>query len=82
VLTFLSAWQLRRKMPDMKRPFRIPGGRKGLMYAVGAPLIISGVALLGSDRFGMRWGPVALVLGPVAYLLMRRLRPTSPRITT
>jgi amino acid transporter len=82
VLTFLSAWQLRRKMPDMNRPFRIPGGRKGLIYAVGAPLIISGVALLGSDRFGMRWGPLALFLGPVAYVLMRRLRPASPSRTT
>jgi hypothetical protein len=46
-----------------------------LIYAVGAPLIISGVALLGSDRFGTRWGPIALLLGPAAYLLMRRLHP-------
>jgi amino acid transporter len=74
VLTFLAAWQLRRTMPDLKRPFRIPGGRAGLVYAVGAPLLVSGVALLGSDRFGARWGPVALLLGPVAYLLIRRLR--------
>jgi amino acid transporter len=73
VLTFLAAWQLRRKMPDLKRPFRIPGGRKGLVYAVGAPLIVSGVALLGSDQFGTRWGPVALLLGPVAYVFIRRL---------
>jgi len=73
VLTFLAAWQLRRKMPDLKRPFRIPGGGKGLVYAVGAPLIISGVALLGSDRFGVHWGPVALLLGPVGYMLMVRL---------
>ena len=73
VLTFLSAWQLRRKMPEMKRPFRIPGGRKGMIYAVGAPLIASGVALVGSDRFGARWGPVALLLGIAAYPLMLRL---------
>jgi len=72
VLTFLAAWQLRRKMPDLPRPFRIPGGRKGLVYAVGAPLVTSAVALLGSDNFAARWGPVALLLGLPAYLLTRR----------
>jgi len=77
VLTFLAAWQLRRKMPDLTRPFRIPGGRKGLIYAVGAPLIASGVALLGSDNFAARWGPVALLIGPVAYLLTWRFRKTA-----
>jgi amino acid transporter len=74
VLTFLAAWQLRRKMPDLPRPFRIPGGRKGLAYTVGAPIVASGLALVGSDRFGLRWGPVALLLGPLAYLLTRRFR--------
>lgn len=74
VLTFLAAWQLRRKRPDLPRSFRIPGGRLGLLYVVGAPLLMSGVALLGSDRFALRWGPVALLLGPVAYLLLPRRR--------
>jgi amino acid transporter len=74
VMTFLAAWQLRRTMPDLPRPFLIPGGRKGLLYAVGAPLIASGVALVGSDRFGLHWGPVALLFGPLAYVLTRRFR--------
>jgi amino acid transporter len=72
VLTFLAAWQLRRKRPELSRPFRIPWGRKGLAYVVGAPLVMSGVALLGSDRYGVRWGPLALLLGPIAYLVFRR----------
>jgi amino acid transporter len=72
VLTFLAAWQLRRKRPELPRPFRIPWGRKGLAYVVGAPLVMSGVALLGSDRYAVRWGPVALLLGPIAYLVFRR----------
>lgn len=79
VMTFLAAWQLRRSMPGLPRPFRIPWGRKGLAYVVGAPLFMSGVALLGSDRFGLRWGPVALLLGPLVYLLIRR-RSISPRL--
>jgi amino acid transporter len=68
VLTVLSAWRLRQTWPDLARPFRIPWGRAGLLYVVVAPLIMSAVALLGSDRFALRWGPVAILLGPVAYL--------------
>jgi amino acid transporter len=74
VMTVLSAWKLRRSLPDLPRPFRIPWGRSGLLYVVGAPLIMSGVALLGSDRFALRWGPVAILVGPVAYLFVRRMR--------
>jgi amino acid transporter len=72
VLTVLSGWKLRRKAPELPRAFRIPWGQTGLTYAVAAPLLMSGVALLGSDRFGLRWGALALVLGPVAYLVLRR----------
>lgn len=79
VLTVLSAWKLRRSRPEMQRPFRIPWGSVGLGYAVLAPLLISAVALIvpafskaPDDQFAMRWGPVVLVLGPLAYLLFRR----------
>jgi len=71
VLTILALWRLRRTMPNLARPFRVPWGRKGLLYVVGAPLLMSGVALLGSDRFALRWGPVALLLGPMVYGLIR-----------
>jgi amino acid transporter len=74
VMTVLAAWRLRRTLPDMPRPFRIPWGRTGLLYVVGAPLVMSGVAMLGSDRFALRWGPMAILLGPVAYLLVRKMR--------
>jgi amino acid transporter len=72
VLTVLSAWKLRRTLPDMPRPFRIPWGKKGLAYAVIAPLLMSGVAMIASDIFALKWGPVAILLGPVAYFLLRR----------
>jgi amino acid transporter len=71
VMTVLAAWQLRRKKPDMPRPFVIPGGRAGLMYSVIAVVIMSTVALLGSDRYGLIWGPVALALGPALYFALR-----------
>ena len=74
VLTVLSAWRLRQTSPDLARPFRIPWGRTGLFYVVVAPLIMSAVALLGSDRFALRWGPVAILLGPLAYLFAGKRR--------
>ena len=81
LLTVLSGWKLRQKAPNLPRAFRIPWGRKGLMYAVLAPLVMSGVALLGSDSFGLHWGPVALLLGPVAYIFFRR-RPAAKGVFT
>jgi hypothetical protein len=78
VMTVLAAWRLRQTQPDLKRPFRIPWGNKGLWYVVGAPLLMSGVAMLGSDRFALLWGPVALLLGPVAYFVLRWARRAPP----
>jgi amino acid transporter len=80
VMTVLAAWQLRRRKPDMPRPFLIPGGRTGLFYCVVAVIIMSAVALLGSDRYGLIWGPVALAVGPVVYFALRRsaIRSTEP----
>ena len=72
ILTVLSAWQLRRTRPEMPRAFRIPGGKGGLAYAVAAPIAMSAVALLASDRFGLIWGPVVLLFGIAAYGAFRR----------
>jgi amino acid transporter len=84
ILTVLAAWQLRRKMPDLPRSFVVPGGSVGLITAVLAVVLMSLVALLGSDRYGLRWGPVALAAGPIIYVALRRLRrtPTPPRLTS
>ena len=71
LLTVLSGWKLRRTRPDLSRSFKIPGGRAGLLYVVGAPVVMAIVALLGSDRFGMIGGIVAVALGPVIYALLR-----------
>lgn len=67
VLTVLSGWGLRRKRPDLPRAFVVPGGHLGLAGVVIAPVIMAGLALLGSDSFALRWGPVGLMLGPAAY---------------
>jgi amino acid transporter len=72
VLTVLAALRLRQKAPGMARPFRIPWGRTGLWYVVTAPLVMSVVALAGSDPFARHWGPLAVALGPLAYLVSRK----------
>ena len=75
VLTVLSAWKLRRTRPEMPRAFLIPGGRAGLIYVVGAPVIMALVALLGSDRFALIGGAIAMVLGPAVYGIVALKRP-------
>jgi amino acid transporter len=72
VLTVLSAWKLRKTRPDMPRAFRIPGGDMGLVYVVAAPVVMALVALLGSDRFALIGGAIAMVLGPLVYAAIRR----------
>ena len=78
VLTVLAALRLRCLRPEMPRPYRIPWGRAGLLYVVGAPIAISAWAMLWSDKFALHWGPVALALGPLAYLFVRRSNPSPP----
>jgi len=39
---------------------------------------MSAVALLGSDRYGLRWGPVALLAGPIIYFTLRRVAKPRP----
>ena len=77
VLTVLSAWKLRRTQPELQRSFTIPGGRLGLFYVVGAPVVMALVALLGSDRFGMIGGAIAIVVGPGVYLLLGKSTPRN-----
>jgi amino acid transporter len=74
VLTVLSAWKLRRTRPEMARAFRIPGGQIGLFYVVAAPVVMALVALLGSDRFASIGGAIAMALGPMVYLGLRKRR--------
>jgi len=69
VLTVLSARRLRQLQPELKRPFRIPWGNAGLAYVVTAPILMSAVALVFSDKFALKWGPVPVALGIVAYFL-------------
>jgi amino acid transporter len=74
VLTVLAAWRLRKTMPDVARPFRIPWGRAGLLYVVFAPLLMGIFALVGSDRFALKWGPIPVLLGVAAFYIFPKIR--------
>jgi amino acid transporter len=80
VLTVLSAWKLRRTQPELKRSFTIPGGRLGLFYVVGAPVAMALIALLGSDRFGLVGGAVAIGVGPVVYRIVKRWQASADSV--
>jgi amino acid transporter len=74
LLTVLAAWRLRKLRPDLPRPFGVPWGKLGLAYVVIAPMVMSVVALVGSDRFALKWGPIPVALGVVAYFLFPKLK--------
>jgi amino acid transporter len=71
VMTVLAAWGLRRKRPDLPRPFRIPGGNLGLLYVIAMPVAMTYVVLRYSDPVAIRWGPCALAAGPLVYLVAK-----------
>jgi amino acid transporter len=77
VLTLLAAWRLRKKAPELPRAFRIPGGGVGMALVVLVPALLFVWALWNSDPVAVRYGPLALVVGPVAYLLLRRTETVS-----
>jgi amino acid transporter len=74
VLTVLASCRLRKMQPDLRRPFRIPWGRAGLLCVSVAPLVMSVIALVGSDPFARKFGPVPVLLGPAMYFVLRKLR--------
>lgn len=74
ILTVLSARRLRKTNPATPRPFHIPWGNLGLGYVVIAPILMGIIALLGSDRFALKWGPFPVLFGVVVYLVLPRIK--------
>ncbi len=69
---------LRRRRPGLPRPFRVPGGKVGLVLAAGAIAAVSSAcfifSLIGRDNGWVQAGIAAAMLltGPPAYAIMRR----------
>jgi amino acid transporter len=72
-LLYLSFLALRRRRPDLPRPFRVPGGWPGAVLVCIGPFLVCwlGVPIGGRD---LAWvGLMGLASGPVAWILSRRL---------
>jgi hypothetical protein len=72
ILIFISACILRVTEPDLERPFRIPLGTKGLVAMCIPPVVIALLALFISGTDYFLGGMLALVSGPVAYVIFKR----------
>ncbi len=81
ILTVLAAWQLRKRMPDAPRSFRIGYGALGMAYAVGVPALFCAASLVAIHARESSMTPPALALlatGPLAFLVFRwTLRPAA-----
>ena len=74
-LLYVSFLTLRRRRPDLPRPFRIPGGWAGAIAVCAGPFLICwlGVPIGGRE---LAWlGIAGLLSGPLAYFAGRRLLP-------
>ena len=61
----------------MKRPFVIPWGNAGLAYVVFAPILMGILALVCSDPFALKWGPLPVLFGVLAYFAFAKFKSFS-----
>lgn len=73
----VSVVKLRRRIPVEERKKRglyvMPGGRAGLIFYCGAPVLISVTALLINGTDYLAIGLMGLCSGPVAYVIFKKL---------
>lgn len=71
LLTLLALWRLRQTPLDGPSQFRVPGGTPGLLAVILLPSLLFLWALANSDPVSRLWGPIYLLLGPLAYAAVR-----------
>jgi amino acid transporter len=80
LLEFIALVVLRIKEPEMKRPFRVPGGTYGAVAMGIGPTLLIGFALWaarGEQVAGLPalwFAAIVAAGGPIAYLMARRRR--------
>jgi amino acid transporter len=82
-LEFLALVVLRVREPQLKRPFRVPGGLIGAIAVGIAPVLLLGFDLVRSESESV-WGMSSFALGAmvigagiVAYALKHALKPAG-----
>src|SRR5208282_1877786 len=82
-LEFVALICLRIREPELKRPFRVPGGMFGAIAVGIPPVLLLGFAILRSEHevvIGMSslwFGLIVIGAGVVAYLVNRALKPAG-----
>lgn len=72
-LLFITMMVMRKKKPDMERPFKIPGPKAFILIFFSIPLAVALVAYLlnGTDYF--LGGLIGLATGPIMYYIWKRM---------
>ena len=82
-LEFLALICLRIREPELKRPFRVPGGLFGAIAVGIPPVLLLGFAVIRSEHevvLGMSsflFGLILMGAGVVAYVINRSLKPAG-----
>jgi amino acid transporter len=82
-LEFLALAVLRFTEPDLKRPFKVPGGLFGAIAIGIPPMLLLGFSVVRSEHesiLGMSsfaFGVILIAAGFVAYALNHALKPTG-----
>ena len=82
-LEFVALVCLRIREPELKRPFRVPGGMLGAIAVGIPPVLLLGFAIIRSEHEAVlgvssRWfGLILIGAGVIAYLVNHALKPTG-----
>jgi amino acid transporter len=83
LLEFVALICLRIREPELKRPFRVPGGMFGAIAVGIPPVLLLGFAIIRSEHevvLGMSsfvFGLILMGAGVVAYLINHTLKPAG-----
>lgn len=71
ILIFVTVIVLRRREPDLPRPFRVPLPTWALALVVAVPSVIAVVALFINGVDLLIGGLIGILTGPIAYLIFK-----------
>ncbi len=83
LLEFMALAVLRFREPDLKRPFRVPGGLFGAIAIGIPPMLLLGFAVVRSDHeqiwnmSSFAFGMILIAAGFVAYFINHLLKPAG-----
>jgi amino acid transporter len=83
MLEFVALICLRIREPELKRPFRVPGGMFGAIAVGIAPMLLLGLAIKSSEHevvlgiSALWFGFIVIGAGVVAYGINRALKPAG-----